>query len=225
MTREPKTEAQFMGRITASVAHEMRNVLAIIKESAGLIQDLLEISTDTSPKTKEKFGRTLSKVQQQVERGVHLATRLNQFAHSSDEPVTGVDLNDTADQVAFLAQRLAKLKGISLLAVPAEQPVIITSDPLKIQMLLYLCIASLLEVVGPGLTIGIGPRTAGDSRVAIGFHLTGIDETTKAECSGPDGAENWAALKEFAAGLGAELEVKALPALFEVVFASGSRHG
>jgi hypothetical protein len=224
VTREPKTEAQFMGKITASATHEMRNVLAIIKESAGLIEDILEVSKDTSPATKEKFLRTLLKVRQQVERGVDLATRLNRFAHSPDEPVTGVDLNEIADQVASLTQRLAKLKRISLLAVRTEQPVIITGDSLKIQMLVYLCITTLLEVVEPGLTIGIGPRPAGDSLVALGFHLAGIDGSAEAAVTALDGTENWAALKEFAADLGVTLEVKLPPDLLEVVFATGPLH-
>jgi hypothetical protein len=45
---EENRKAAFMGRITAGVTHEMKNVLAIIKESAGLMEDFLKISQDAA---------------------------------------------------------------------------------------------------------------------------------------------------------------------------------
>ena len=34
------TDSQCMGRLLASATHDMRNVLAVIRESAGLAQDI-----------------------------------------------------------------------------------------------------------------------------------------------------------------------------------------
>lgn len=36
-------EAAFLSAMTASATHEVRNVLAIIKESAGLVDDLIQV--------------------------------------------------------------------------------------------------------------------------------------------------------------------------------------
>jgi hypothetical protein len=82
-------KAAFMGRITAGVTHEIKNVLAIIKESAGLMEDLFELSKDHAPPPREKFLRTLTRITEQVRRGVDLATNLNEFAHTSDESGRG----------------------------------------------------------------------------------------------------------------------------------------
>jgi len=87
-------EAAFMGRITAGVTHEMKNVLAIIKESAGLMEDLLALSKDASFPHREKFSSVLSKIRNQVARGVDISTRLNAFAHSPDRRPADVDLID-----------------------------------------------------------------------------------------------------------------------------------
>lgn len=53
--RRGECEIRFMGRITAGITHEMRNVLAVIRESAGLIQDLMEKCQDV-PKRKTGKG-------------------------------------------------------------------------------------------------------------------------------------------------------------------------
>ena len=38
-TDTDKRQVAFFGRMTAGITHEMKNVLAIIKESSGLMQD------------------------------------------------------------------------------------------------------------------------------------------------------------------------------------------
>ncbi len=75
-------ETAFMGRVTAGVTHELKNVLAIIKESAGLIEDILALNKDLAGPHQEKVVRVLSNIRQQVDRGVDLSSRLNAFAHS-----------------------------------------------------------------------------------------------------------------------------------------------
>jgi len=46
MTQFRQTEIAFFGRITAGVTHELKNVLAIVNESSGLMQDLLALSKE-----------------------------------------------------------------------------------------------------------------------------------------------------------------------------------
>ena len=38
------TDSQCMGRLLASATHDMRNVLAVIRESAGLAQDMVQLA-------------------------------------------------------------------------------------------------------------------------------------------------------------------------------------
>ena len=53
-------EVAFLGRITAAFTHEMKNVLAIIKESAGLMEDLLALSQEAAFPHRDRFARCLS---------------------------------------------------------------------------------------------------------------------------------------------------------------------
>jgi hypothetical protein len=160
-------KAAFMGRITAGVTHEIKNVLAIIKESAGLMEDLFELSKDHAPPPREKYLRTLTRITEQVRRGVDLAANLNEFAHTSDERVAGVDLNQAVAQTALLSQRLARLKGITLVAESCQKTVPMSTDPLAFQMLLFHAVEFIMGLVDEGSVITLKPTCNHGNRVLI----------------------------------------------------------
>jgi C4-dicarboxylate-specific signal transduction histidine kinase len=53
-------ENAFIGRISASMTHEIKTVLAIIRESSGLMRDLLALGKDGALAYHEKFGKLLA---------------------------------------------------------------------------------------------------------------------------------------------------------------------
>ena len=46
MKQRNEKELEFFGKITAGITHEMKNVLAIIKKSAGLMEDIMSLSAE-----------------------------------------------------------------------------------------------------------------------------------------------------------------------------------
>jgi len=156
-----------MGRITAGVTHEIKNVLAIIKESAGLMEDLIEISKDQAPPPREKFLRTLTRITEQVRRGVDLAANLNEFAHTSDDRVALVDLNLAVAQAALLSQRFARLKGMTVNAETCQNTVQISTDPLAFQMLLFHAVELIMGLVDVGSVITLKPTCNHGNRILI----------------------------------------------------------
>ncbi len=117
-------EAEFIGTITASATHEMRNVLAIVKESAGLIEDLVHASSRAGGAPHgDRILKATGRIDAQVARGAEIVTRLNRFAHSMDGGRERVDLAEEVREVAFLSQRLARTKCHTVVAVTPEGPV------------------------------------------------------------------------------------------------------
>jgi hypothetical protein len=125
-------EVRFFGRVAASFTHELKNVLAIVRETAGLMDDLLAMTPEGSFTHQPRFQRGVVTILEQVSRGVGLATRMNRFAHSPDHPVASVDLNEAMEQVCFLSERLARIRGVALSVATAEAPVTIVSSPVKV---------------------------------------------------------------------------------------------
>ena len=53
MPDSKENEIVFIGKITASITHEIKNVLASIKELTGLMEDLVSMSDDFPLKNKQ----------------------------------------------------------------------------------------------------------------------------------------------------------------------------
>ena len=218
MNSSDSDKAAFMGKITAGVTHELKNVLAIIKESAGLMQDLLALSGDAQFPLREKFSKVLSNIGDQVVRGVDLASRLNTFSHLPDETSSGLDLNEVAVQVVFLSQRFARLKGISLNVQPHERSVIIVTDPLKIQMLLFQCVELLVNIVGAGATITLHPLQQGEGEATVELSSTGNNETATNKALDLAALPEWIELQESALSLKAKIGPGNPPVWLRITF-------
>ena len=65
-------DAAFVAKITAGATHEIRNVLAIIKESAGLVTDVIHSLGGRPLSNPDKVVRAVGRIDAQVSRGAAL---------------------------------------------------------------------------------------------------------------------------------------------------------
>jgi phosphoglycerate-specific signal transduction histidine kinase len=133
-------ELAFFGKIAASVTHELRNVLAVINETNGLMADLLAMMREAPFPYREKFQRSVQKIEEQVRRGVEITSRFNRFAHSMDQACADIDLNSIVTQTVSLAQRLAALRNVELKGSVCDHPVMLFTNAFRIQMALTMAI-------------------------------------------------------------------------------------
>ena len=142
----PNDKPAFLGRITASVTHEIQNVLAIIKENSGLMEDFLLINqTEDLSDIEEKLGRCINSIKKQAYRGVGLTSGLNGFAHITDNTQISVNVLDLVKKLISITERLFKQKNVSLSIIESEKPYSIIIDPLLFQMVAFSCIECLVE--------------------------------------------------------------------------------
>jgi len=152
-------EAAFFGKITAGITHELKNVLAIIRESSGLMGDIISISPEAVVKHQEKIQNSMVRIKEQIERGVNLTDRLNRFAHSTDETLSKIDLQETVEQLIILAQRFARLKHIVLKTVTPDQEgpaITLVTRHVQLQMALFESLECCFTVMSAGGEINIG---------------------------------------------------------------------
>ncbi len=149
-------EIKFLARLTASMTHEIRNVFAIIQESSGLMGDLLDIAGEERAK-KERQKGILSKIQEQVNRGVGLVGQLNRLAHLADEPERMVDLADLLALMVAVSRRLAALREVELvLASSPTQQIEAKTSPFYLSMAIHYCMEICLGILAPGARIKLG---------------------------------------------------------------------
>ena len=135
-----ETAVPFLGKVTASLCHEMRNVLATIHENAGLLEDLVAFAERGRPLDLQRVRDLAGKVGGQVRRGGEITDRMSLLAHSGDEPVAQVDVGKILKLVISLEERIATMRGVTLRAVKVDDPVVIRMDPFVLETLIWLCI-------------------------------------------------------------------------------------
>jgi C4-dicarboxylate-specific signal transduction histidine kinase len=175
--RQPDTDNRqvaFFGRMTAGITHEMKNVLAIIKESSGLMQDILSFSNEAAFRHEDKFKDALQTINGQIERGAELTSRLNRFAHYPDDVTQSVDLNDLVVHLVALSTRFARLKKIDLVFMPSGAVFSVRTRPISLQMALFAGIECCFAAMPSGGRIDIRIDTeTGEKRITIGCHGKG----------------------------------------------------
>jgi C4-dicarboxylate-specific signal transduction histidine kinase len=168
MVEADPREVAFFGRMTAAFTHEMKNVLAIIKESAGLMEDLLSLAQNDAFPHRDRFVRALGTIAAQTKRGIELSNSLNHFAHSPDNDVATVDLHEILEQIISLSGRFARLKGVTLSLHPHADSVAMTTSPVAFQMAVFGCLEHCWEAMGTGGNISLSVGRKG-REVVISF--------------------------------------------------------
>jgi len=129
--RHPDPHVVFLGRVVASYSHEIRNILAIINESTGLMHDLLNLKKEELSGHAQRFTKTLEDIGQQIQRGQDLSTFLNTLAHAPDKEVGGVDIVHTMQTVFALSNRLLKNKKMGLCLEGKDIKLQVTTRPVE----------------------------------------------------------------------------------------------
>ncbi len=112
-------DALFMGRLTAAATHEMQNILATIRESSGLMEDLLALSSAGFAHA-ERFKKGLRVLAEQVERGMMLSEQLNYCAHAPEASPAGADVNEAVRALVGLTRRQAARRKATLVLAPGR---------------------------------------------------------------------------------------------------------
>ena len=195
--------AAFVAKVTAGTTHEIRNILAIVKESAGLIEDLIFAFKRRGSLDQDKLSRSLQRIDAQVARGTELLANLNRFAHSLDDAQDPIDVTREIQQLVSLCQFRARRKRHVLQVQPGGQNLTAVVDPFRFQMSLFGAVECCLEQLPEGSTVLISADRR-ENRPTVEFTGQGGDE---AIVPAPTEAAGWGPMVELADGLGASVEV------------------
>ena len=145
-------ESQCMARLLASAVHDMRNVLAVIRESAGLAQDLASLAGGkaVSAQGTERLSTALSEVQRSIIQGAALSEAMDYMAQAGGMEPGGAgpcDLARVCRSFCLLAARQARAAQIHLTSGETDEPVWANVPPLAV-------LRSLLEIFDLCASVG-----------------------------------------------------------------------
>ncbi|BBO85250.1 hypothetical protein DSCO28_58160 [Desulfosarcina ovata subsp. sediminis] len=144
---------RFFGEISASISHEIKNVLAIVNENAGLLQDLVRMNAKGIPLTPERLNRAAESISRQVARGDRIVKDMNRFAHSADLPREELDLRDVVAFIPQLTARLIVMQGhLPRIEVPTV-PVPVSTNRFFLEHLVWACLHQALKACTADQTV------------------------------------------------------------------------
>jgi signal transduction histidine kinase len=185
----------FFGKVNASISHELKNILAIISEAAGLLQDLTEMAAKGQKVEFEMLQTCSQDIVEEIQRGFATIKQMNTFSHSVDTPLKSVNLIEVLKLMINLAGFLS-FAGKVRFNPPPDEELIVSTCPFRLQNLVYHTLVFAFKSVGADGEIQVAVQRETNGRARIVFSGLG----TKAGLPFPSAETN-----ELAKSIGAEI--------------------
>jgi C4-dicarboxylate-specific signal transduction histidine kinase len=169
---------QFFGKMTASISHEINNVLAIINENNGLLQDYALMADKGMPFDPSKFRSLTEKINIQIKRAEVIIRNMNQFAHSVDESVKDIDLFELLEHLKVLSNRSASMRGITIELIKPLSPIHLITNDFYLENLLWLCLDFAMDKTGEDNTIVLETGKKNGHVIIRMTRLIALNDTT-----------------------------------------------
>ena len=134
-----------IGELSAGVAHEINNPLAIILTEKQILQDMAVYNPRLDEEFKSSLQESLTQIDTQVNRCKRITHNLLRFSRRTRSIIEEVDLNAFLKEVVELMEREAKSGGIRFILEldPDLKPVL--SDPSQLQQVFLNLITNAID--------------------------------------------------------------------------------
>ncbi len=160
-----------IGQLSAGIAHEVNNPLAIIGEEAGWMQDLLKRETLAQFPEMQEFQDSLREIVAQAGRCREITHKLLSFARKMDSAIRDVDINALVEDVASMREREATLSNIQIVKDFAQELPIIHSEPSLLRQVLLNLINNAIDALPKGGTITLHTALNENSDGGVAFSV------------------------------------------------------
>jgi len=164
-----------IGELSAGVAHEINNPLAIILTERQILMDLTEDRPLEDPEFKEQFLDSMNQIDVQVQRCKRITQNLLRFARRTRSVIETVDLRLFLNEIVELMEREARASGIKFFSeIEADLPPLL-SDPSQLQQVFLNLITNSIDAHEdkPYGSIRITARSVDQKGVRVTFADTG----------------------------------------------------
>ena len=122
-----------IGELSAGVAHEINNPLAIILTERQILIDEASRLPAMDPDFSIQFFDSMDQMNTQIQRCKRITQNLLRFSRRTQSMIETIDLNEFIRELVDLMEREASTEGIRFFTDPAEDLPVIQSDPSQLQ--------------------------------------------------------------------------------------------
>jgi signal transduction histidine kinase len=149
----------FFGKVSSVACHELKNVLAIINENYGLLDDMVFMAQKGRAIEPERLSRVCEGVAKQIRRADELLQHVSRFAHSVDQFEGEIDLEDCCRLVVFLARRLTAARKLTVEVEAADGGAarLASGNPFLVENLIWTALLDAVQFCENGGVIRLVP--------------------------------------------------------------------
>lgn len=171
-------DVAFFGRINASISHEIKNILAIISETSGLLNDLSELAQKGQAIDTNMIKTCSRDIEEEIQRGFATIKEMNRFSHSVDQTIADVSPVDLVTRMVNIGSYLSYSSKVKINA-PDDADLEISTCPFRLQQLIYGTLVYLFQMEGPEGEIEVSVQRQNQGDVKISFTSSGARDASK----------------------------------------------
>lgn len=162
-----------LGELSASIAHEINNPLAIIRQEAEIMGLILKKEEPPKAHDLGELQESVRMIVQQVDRCSEIIRNLLDFARKREPVVQAVDLNRIVEDMTRLVEKEAKNNNIIIERRYDPELPLIYSDAPELRQVALNFLSNAAQAIGKNGTITIITRPAGVNAVELVIEDTG----------------------------------------------------
>jgi signal transduction histidine kinase len=153
---------EFVGRVTASATHEIKNELAVINEQSRLLQEMLAMARQGREVDPARMEQLIGRVVARVGQADQAVRRLNAFAHTADLERTSTNLEEILAALLRFFERIASLKGVALEFDAGQTHGDMPIRPILLEQAVWTCLDIAVRQAEKGSKLRMSPKREED---------------------------------------------------------------
>jgi two-component system NtrC family sensor kinase len=162
-----------IGELSAGIAHEINNPLAIIGQEAGWMQDILNRENLKDLEKMHDFQDSLHEINRQAGRCKEITHKLLSFARKMEPVTKDVSLGELIEDVVSMVEREASLNNIEIVREYHAHLPLIYSDPSQLRQVFLNLINNAVDAIKRGGVIKIETGIGDGDSVIVTVSDTG----------------------------------------------------
>ncbi|MDO9566029.1 MAG: sensor histidine kinase [Candidatus Desulfaltia sp.] len=155
-----------LGKLSASIAHEINNPLAVILQKTGWMEDLLDEEEFRQSKNFEEFKISIKKIEEHVERARRVVHNMLGYVRKMEPCLEDVDINKTIEQTIVILKNFAGINNIEIKTDLSTDLPIISGDQARFQQVFLNLISNAIDAIGKDGLIEVKSRKV-NSRINV----------------------------------------------------------